>query len=61
MLCSLEFFKSSTSAVALCMSTCSLEASKVFSAVMVVDTASVPVLTVSLGSSGNLLLHRLLW
>ena len=58
----LDFGRFSTSAVAVCINTCSSEASKVFSAVMVVDKGSVTVFTVSVGFSvGNLLLHRRLW
>lgn len=56
MVCFLDFCRSSTSAVAVCISTCSSEASKV----LVVDTGSVIVYTVSLGLSGNWLMQRLL-
>ena len=52
--------RSSTSVVAVCISTCLSEASNVFSVVMVVDEGSATELTVFVGFSiGNLLMQRL--
>ena len=61
MVCFLDFCRSSTSAVAVCISTCSSEASKVFSGLTVVDKGSVTFVPVFAGFSlANLLMQRLL-
>ena len=59
MACLLDFSRFSTSAVAVCISTCYSEASNVFS--VMVKMVSVTTLAVSVGFSWNLLMQRLRW